>query len=136
MTFTSDVPSFDESSSINSPKPFPIQDIDILAPYWFDNALITCNTTFSLNTTFFSNETLFFNETSTASPVNETTCRYNSIVYYGTRYSSFLEERATREIRAAFFDTERYFRIYNLFVVTWVITDSEDESKVMVNIVV
>ena len=134
MTFTSHVPS--------SPKPLPIQNIDILAPYWFDSALVTCNETFSLNTisfinrTFFPNGTLFFNETNTTFSDNKTTCQYTSTVYYGNRYSSSLEERATKEIRAAFFDTGRFFRIFNLFVVTWVITDTESESKVMVNIIV
>ena len=49
-------------------------------------------------------------------------------MYYGTRYSSFLRDRATREIRAAFFDAgNNFFNAYDPFVVTWVITDNEDD---------
>ena len=65
--------------------------------------------------------------------------RYNNTVYYGFRYSSFLANRATKEIRAAFHDAARnFFSAYNLFIVTWVITDNKEdlpELKVMANII-
>ena len=120
--------------------PFPIKDFDVIAPYWFDSGfpLDTCNETSSFNKTIdfnttgtsFANKTFFVNKTSTVNEtsINETSCRYNGTVYYGSRYSSFLQDRATREIRAAFFNTRsNFFIAYNLFVVTWVITDNKDD---------
>ena len=103
--------------------PFPIQDLDFIAPYWFDSGfpLNICNESLNFNETDNLNTTSFVNESSTS-------CRYSNTVYYGSRYSSSLQNRATREIRAAFFDAERnFFNAYNIFVVTWVITDTKDD---------
>ena len=60
------------SPSTSTPKPFPVQKLDFVAPYWFD-------------------ESLFLNKTGNA-----------SAIYYRETNHSFLLTRATREIRKAF----------------------------------
>ena len=157
ITFTP--PSFSESTSTTTPKPLPIQDLDFIAPYWFDGSLLNiCNETLSANTTASPNastsdnetspanettasssaspsfnetsavnETSFNNETSEDS-VNDTSCKNTSTVYYRQSFSFFLQERAIREIRANFLNA-RNFIARHLFIITWIITDPEEQSS-------
>ena len=157
ITFTP--PSFSESTSTTTPKPLPIQDLDFIAPYWFDGGLLNiCNESLSVNTTaspnvstydnetssanettasssaspsfnetLAVNETSFFNETSEDS-INDTSCRNTSTVYYRRSFSSFLQERATREIRTNFFDARNFFA-RRLLIITWNITDPIEQSS-------
>ena len=138
ITFTH--PNFSESTSTTTPKPLPIQDLDFIAPYWFDGGLLNiCNETLSVNTTATPNastsdnetsavnETSFFNETSENS-VNDTSCRNTITVYYRQCFSYSLQERATREIRANFLNARHFFARY-LFIITWIITNPKDHSS-------
>lgn len=141
ITFTS--PSLPESiaTSTSTPKPFPIEDRDFIAPYWFDSNLLfgknVCNesndtSTHNTSSNSFINETLFNNQTSF---VNKTDCRNISTVYYRRSFDYDHQQRASREIRAAFHDAGINFFTYNLFIVTWVINDPNDASsqpKVMI----
>ena len=123
--------------------PFPIEDLDVIAPYWFDSGfpLNTCNdfnetgdlnTTLFINETSFTNETLFANETTVVNETsnNTTGCRYSSVVYYRNSFSFSLRERARSEIRAAFFGAGRNFFVRRLLIITWVITDALGDSQV------
>ena len=97
ITFTPQ--NFSEVTSTTTPKSLPIQDLDFIAPYWFDGGILNiCNETVSINATAsrnesFSvngtsvNETYAFNQTSFANEtledsVNDTNCRNTSTVYY------------------------------------------------------
>ena len=69
-------------TSTTIPKSLPIQDLDFIAPYWFDGRLLNiCNETLSVNATASSNASSSTNEisvnetssTNETSPVNETT---------------------------------------------------------------
>ena len=134
-----------EVTSTTTPKSLPIQDLDFIAPYWFDGGILNiCNETLSINATAsrnesFSvngtsvNETYAFNQTSFANKtledsVNDTNCRNTSTVYYRRSFDYFLEERALREIRENFFGAHNFY-IWNLFIVTWIITDPTDNSS-------
>ena len=81
----------------------------------------------SVNETFVVNETSFNNETSEDS-VNNTSCRNTSTVFYRRSFNFFLQERATREIRANFFDARNFFA-RRLFIITWIITGPKDYSS-------
>ena len=138
ITFTPQ--NFSEVTSTTTPKSLPIQDLDFIAPYWFDggifniynetvsiNATASCNERNIINETYAFNETSFANETLEDS-VNDTNCRNTSTVYYRRSFDYFLEERALREIRENFFGAHNFY-IWNLFIVTWIITDPTDNSS-------
>lgn len=79
----------------SKPLPFPIRRADVVVPYWFDYK-------------FLLNETSFFGNGST--------------LYYRQSYDHFLLRRATREIKRAFPNAER-FSVTHLCIITWIIVD-------------
>ena len=93
--------------STATPKPLPIQGLDFVAPYWFD-------------------DDLFLNSGNASNKTGNT-----STVYYRETNDSFLITRATREIRKIFTNA-KVFTSTHLFIVTWIIVDPENDLSKMV----
>lgn len=83
--------------------------LDFVAPYWFQY-----------------NEGLFVNNSGNSDTDNA------SSVYYRESNNSFLLTRATREIRRAFHNATEFIATH-LFIVTWIIVNSENDLSKMVS---
>ena len=84
--------------------PFPIKDLDVIAPYWFDRDLIDLM-------------------------CNESLLNDCSLLYYQETFSFLLQRRVGREINAGFGEEHtRSFFPRSLFIITWVIPNPKNDS--------